>query len=462
MNQDAPKNSAKSSMPSCCVQDVEVCTAYAEDTSGIAGTCNWVARPSTPGEITEVVQWAEKFGLSIVPRGAGTGTAGGAVPLSADQVLLSLERFKDIEIDRENQVAVVGAGVRLLDLMLAAEAEGLWYPVDPSSLESCSIGGNVATNAGGPRAFLYGVTSKWVSGLQGVWASGDEFRLGGRMRKNVAGYDLISLLCGSEGTLGIVHTVTVQLLAKKPEFRAAVLFLHEEDCFPAIALARELQQRPSAIEYFDAICTDLYAESMGISLDVPSGENLSAILLEWPVLEGEDLSAGLQEMLASMDGSGLALIHSVCSTDERQQRRLWQARRSMSKLMFRLGPRKINLDIAVPVAHMQPYVRSLSRESAKMGLNLAIFGHAGDGNLHCNVMHDDSDQEQASKMRSFILQTAIEMHGTVSGEHGIGIAKLDWLRRQVEPAEYNLWCNVRSLFDPKGILNPGKLVVSDF
>ena len=437
----------------------EALEGYARDASRYVGQPAAVLVPSTAQQVPEALDWAQQRGMSVVLRAGGTGMTGAAVPDRAQQAVLSLERLRSLRIDTADQLAHAGAGVVTGQLDAAAREHGLWYPVDPSSLASCTIGGNVATNAGGPRAFKFGVTRQWVTRLAGYRVDGSYFQAGSAAAKDVAGYDMIGLLCGSEGTLAVITEVTVRLLPGVPRLGGYVIFAAPSQVVQLVAAARQSWPRPAALEFFDHHCASLLAAELGIGATRGS----HALMIEWL---DESLTGGSEQGFAAqvteaaaglLARCGVDAQATVAGVDARAHARLWQVRRAMSQAMFRLGALKYNEDIALrssAVPRLLDFAQALERD---LQVTIALFGHVGDGNLHVNVMHAPEQAAAAAQAVERLFAHVRQAGGTVTGEHGVGLSKKRWLAEQVDPRWISQWRQIKTLFDPQNRLNPGKI-----
>lgn len=434
------------------------CESYRTDDSGAAGLMpDAVVFAESLADVRLTLEVASTYGVPITPRGAGSGRVGGATTVRGGIVLCLSQMNKLKDIDLREQTAVVEPGLVLEALHTAVEAEGLFYPPDPSSLSLCTVGGNVATNAGGPRAFKYGVTRNYVLGMDVALPTGEQFFAGRRTRKGVTGYDVAGLLVGSEGTLGVVGDVTVQLI-KKPEAVLTVLALFEQ-VFDAGTCVESLITsgiRPRCIELLDAATLEALRQAGN-----PIDARAQALLLieldgDEPAIERE---ASRLEGLAQ-DARALDVL---AASDPAQRDRLWSARRDMSYAIRRLARHKVSEDVVVPRKHIGQLLHSVAQMSEATGIRTLTYGHAGDGNLHCNYLWNE-EHEYPLVERSIrgLFETVVALGGTLSGEHGIGLLKAPYLPLEQNAALIALQQRIKASFDPKGILNPGKIFpVSD-
>jgi glycolate oxidase len=412
-----------------------------------------VAFVETAKDVVEVFRLCTVHQVPVTPVAARTGKSGGSLPVHRG-LALSVERMNAIrEINTEDLVCVLQPGVITGDLMKAAEAKGLFYPPDPNSLEMCTIGGNVAENAGGPRALKYGVTREYVLGLEVVVPTGEILRVGKRTLKGVAGYDLTALIVGSEGTLGIVTEITLKLIPK-PRCVATSLVVFDSVIRAAQAISAVLAAGvlPRTLELLDA--TAIRAVD-GRGFRFPAGAK-AACIVEVDGNAEESLFAEMARIGEICSAHGAT--ETMVAQNEEQRRNLWAARRVVSTALRALKPRKISEDIAVPRSRIPDMVEALQRLGKKHDLVVATYGHAGDGNLHANILFDDESQRpRVDAAVAEMLQTAIAMKGTITGEHGVGIAKRDFITLEQGEELVALQKRLKKLFDPHGILNPGKI-----
>jgi glycolate oxidase len=414
-----------------------------------------VARPSRAEEVAAILLLANREGFPVVPRGAGTGMSGGSVPVQGG-VVLSLERMDRIlEVNEEDLLAVVEPGVVTGELQRVVEARGLFYPPDPASHQVCTIGGNVAECAGGLRAVKYGVTKDYVLALEVVLPTGEIIRTGARTAKSVAGYDLTKLMVGSEGTLGVATKITLKLLPLPESVLTLSAFFPDIDS-AARAASGIIKERvlPRALELVDR--ASLGAAEQYLKEDL-SGGAAAMLLIE---VDGTRESAARE-----MDH--VTSVVSRCNVTRMQQARdaveregLWRLRRSISPALYTIKPRKLNEDIVVPRSKIPDILREIESIAARHGLLIANFGHAGDGNIHTNIMIDDADLPKAELAVKEIFAATLKLEGSISGEHGIGLSKAAYLPMEVSPAALLAMKKIKQALDPNNILNPGKIFVN--
>jgi glycolate oxidase len=404
-----------------------------------------------------VVRIAAQHDVPVVPRGMSSGLAGGSIPVRGG-VVLSLTRMNRIlEIDEENMTATVEAGVVTADLQAEVEKLGLFYPPDPSSIKQSTIGGNVACNAGGPRCLKYGVTGNYVLGLTVVLADGRVLQTGGKAIKYVTGFNMNQFFVGSEGALGIVTEVILRLICKPPYARTALVhFPRLEGASQSVHAVLTRGLVPATLELLDETAIECIEEAMqlGLPLDVEA-----IVLIE---TDGADEDSVNREIDAIADiclQTGASRVDVARSEEERAE--LWRARRSVSPSLARKAPNKLGEDITVPRSAIPEAVRRIKAIGARYGLPIVVFGHAGDGNLHPNILFDRRDAEQWAKIEPMvaeIFQVALDLGGTLSGEHGIGTFKLPYMREALGQASINIQWRVKQALDPQNILNPGKVL----
>ena len=416
-----------------------------------------VALPANAAEISRIVRACAAHRVPFVPRGAGTGYTGGAMPLHGG-VVISLERMNRIrEIDPVNLIAVVEPNVINGDLQAAVEKVGLFYPPDPASINISAIGGNVAENAGGPRAFKYGTTKQYVLGLEAVLPTGEIIRTGGKVVKNVVGYDLTHLLVGSEGTLAIITEVVLRLIPKPPA-QVTMRASFRTVAAAAEAVTEIVRRRvvPSALELIDgdslaAIATYSKGESLA-----PAGT--AAILL----LEVDGTPAATEEEAARVEDACRAAgaTEVVRASGEAEREELWRVRRDLSYSLRTISPIKFNHDVVVPKGRIPQLFELVERLRQEYRLRIPCFGHAGDGNIHVNIMvapGDDAGIVRARAAERTLMEGVVGLEGSISGEHGIGYKKMPFIGIELSPDEIALMKRVKTAFDPHDLLNPGKI-----
>lgn len=415
-----------------------------------------VVRPQTTAEVSQVMAIAYQHNIPVTPRGAASGRTGGTVPLQGG-ISLSLDRMTNIlELDEQNMMVTAEAGVRTIDLHDYCAAKGLFFPPDPASWKMSTVGGNVAENAGGMRAVKYGVTKDYVMGLEVVLADGTVLNTGGKTIKNVTGYDLTSIFIGSEGTLGIVTKVLFKLLPL-PKMRGTIqiLFASLDDGCATVNKMLQTGIVPAAAEIMDKISLDAVARRRKLEL-APNVE--SCIIVE---TDG-DSQAALDEQAQRIEAvaKSCGALEFRVAKDKAESDELWAIRRTMSSAVSALAPNRLGEDISVPRSEFPECVRRIKEISTKHNLTIAVFGHAGDGNLHPSVLCDLNNPEEAERAHRAvddIFAAALAVGGTLSGEHGIGITKKPYIVDAMGEAGIKVMQMIKQSFDPKGILNPGKI-----
>lgn len=427
---------------------------YSQDASKISFMPDVVIFPSSAKEISRILEIANRHMIPVVPRGAGTGTTGGALPVKGG-IVISMDRMNRIlNIDPENMIAVVEPSVITLELQKRLEEYGLFYPPDPASADKCTIGGNVAECAGGLRAVKYGVTRDYVLGLEAVLPTGEIIRTGVQTVKGVVGYDLTRLLVGSEGTLAIISSITLRVIPKPEQSRTMIaMFEDNESASSTVSKIMRLGRIPAGIEFMDKICISAIKDKMVIK--VP--ENTSSILLI--IIDGKkDEVKRDMELLKTFLIEQKAL--SVLIPTRKEEKTIWDARRELSPAISNLKPNKIAHDVVVPrssIPELLNYIESMMKD---FKLPIPCFGHAGDGNIHVNILFDASDPGESKRVHSIVeklIEKVIELNGTISGEHGIGITKAEYIGRELPHAVIELMRRIKTAFDPNNILNPGKI-----
>ncbi|RLC97645.1 MAG: glycolate oxidase subunit GlcD [Chloroflexi bacterium] len=416
-----------------------------------------VVLPETNEQVAAVVRIASQYDTPVVPRGMSSGLAGGSIPVRGGIVLSLTHMNRILEIDEENMMATVQAGIITANLQAEVEKLGLFYPPDPASVKQSTIGGNVACNAGGPRCLKYGVTGNYVMGLTVVLADGRIVRTGGKAIKYVTGFNMNQFFVGSEGALGIITEVILRLICKPPHARTALVhFPTLEDAGHTVHSVLTRGLVPAAMELLDETAIECIEEAMqmGLPLDVEA-----LLVIESDGADEESVQREIDAIADICLETGASRVDVARNEEERAE--LWRARRSVSPSLAHKAPNKLGEDITVPRNSIPEAVRRIKSISAKYGLPIVVFGHAGDGNLHPNILFDKRDPEQWEKVEQIvgeIFQVALALGGTLSGEHGIGTFKLPYMREALGPASINIQWRVKQALDPQNILNPGKVL----
>ncbi len=441
-------------LPGTVLSDKEDLVCYGFDASLREGMPLAVVKPDDTRDVSKVAGYAFEHNHPVVPRGAGTGMTGGSVPLK-NSIILSLEGMNRIlDIDEKNMIACVEPGVINGHLQEQLEDKGLFYPPDPASMKFCTLGGNVAENAGGPRAVKYGVTKDYVLGLEMVLPHGRVLNTGGKNYKDVVGYDLTRLMVGSEGTLGIITKIFLKIMPLPEEVTTLLCtFSTIEEAARTVSALTSSMIIPRTCEIMDheSIRAIENYKSFGLPLDA------DALLL----IEVDGSHAAVSNDAEKIADICTANNGKVSVADDIYSRnRIWEARRSISQALYNIKPSKINEDIVVPRGRVPDMFIELKKISEKHKLIMANFGHAGDGNIHVNIMTDRNDKEEYAKAEKAvrdIFEATIKLEGTISGEHGIGLTKKEFIDMELSEVSIKLMKEVKSVFDPKGIMNPGKI-----
>jgi glycolate oxidase len=429
---------------------------YGQDALGQGRPPDLVVLPGDTRQIAAIARLCNSHRVPLVVRGAGTGYTGGAVPTRGG-VVLSMERLNRIlEIDETNLLAVVQPNVITADVQRVVEHVGLFYPPDPASLETSSIGGNVAECAGGPRAFKYGTTRRYVLALEAVLPTGEIVETGSKAVKNVVGYDLTRLLVGSEGTLAIITRITLRLIPKPPA-RATVTALFADVQRAVDGVTQLIQRRvvPAAIELVDEDSLRAVQDHAGQEA-APSGAG--AVL----IVEADGTQAAVDEDIDRVVNAcrDAGAVRVTLAANEREREEVWKLRRLLSPALKATGLLKINHDVVVPRGRV-PDLFAVVRELKEIyRLRIASFGHAGDGNIHVNLMVNAADADERARAKEaerVLFERVVALEGSISGEHGIGFAKAPYIGIELSPEEIALMKRVKAAFDPNGILNPGKI-----
>ncbi|HEY6206760.1 MAG TPA: FAD-linked oxidase C-terminal domain-containing protein [Chthoniobacterales bacterium] len=438
--------------------DPETLAAHSGDKWFAASTPEVVVFARSTSDVSSVLKFASRGKIPVTARGAGFGYVGGCVPMQRG-IVLSLSRLNRIkEISVADAVAVVGPGVLTAELKSAARAQKLFYPPDPASMKDCTIGGNVATNAGGPRCLKYGVTRNYVMGLEVVLANGDVLRTGGRVHKNKTGFDLIGLFVGSEGMLGIVTEITLRLLPLPPA--RATLSAAFATMSEAAGAVQQIFARgflPSSLEIADNFTLEAARKDMGTAIVPPGSAHLLVDLDGQPDSVRSEAEA-MGRLLNERKPNALEIAHG-----EEDCERLWALRRAFSNSLRATGLTKLNQDVVVPRSRIVDLVEFAERLQAKHGFPIACFGHAGDGNVHVNIMADRYNRdarvrERVERALDELFAQVLAWGGVITGEHGIGLAKKRWWPEATSDVARDLHRKLKSALDPLGILNPGKFL----
>ncbi len=416
-----------------------------------------VVFPETASQIAEIIKLANEYGFPITARGGGVGYTGGAVPIDGGIVIGTDRMKKIIEISANDLYVICEPGLTTYELQQAVERHGLLFPPDPASYKDSFIGGNIAENAGGMRTPKYGVTKHSVLGLEVVTGTGEIIRTGGKTVKNVVGFDLTGLMCGSEGMLGIITQATLKLLPM-PEATATVRgsFLSMEAACKVLTKFTPEGLLPMAMEVVDRNCIAAIEENFAFGLPPEAGAIL-IVAVDGSTEEVERNAAMIERILAENGGFGI-----LRSRTREEEDKLWDVRRAISPSLMKYGTLKINEDVVVPRSKVPELVARVEEIGRAHDTFVANFGHAGDGNIHVNFLCDRNDADSIARARECVAETfrlSVELGGTISGEHGIGYVKAQYMDYAIDPPTLDIMKGIKKVFDPNGILNPGKMFV---
>ena len=440
---------------SSCSRKKEDLVCYAYDATARTYLPDVVVFPGNTQEISAILNLADSEGFFVIPRGFGSGVTGGSLAVRGGVILVMARFNRILEIDKGNLIAHVEPGVVTGHFHQAVERVGLFYPPDPSSSEFSTLGGNLAECAGGPRAVKYGVTRDYVLGLEAVLPTGEIIHTGVQTSKGVVGYDLTRLLIGSEGTLGIITRITLRLLPLPETVRAMTAVFDKLDT-AAETVSKIIRNGivPRTIEFMDNASIRCVESRLKIGLPVHA-EALLLMEVDGRVQETEILIDQLKTVCISSGATDIQIADSQQEMDN-----LWKARKAIAPALFQYGPDKINEDIVVPRSKIPDMVRRINSLKEETGLVMVSFGHAGDGNIHFNIMLDKKNKTQLKKAEYAIdalFDYTLKLGGTISGEHGVGITKAAYIEKEIGSVELRLMKKIKKVFDPKGILNPGKI-----
>jgi len=437
--------------------DAATVAAHAGDKWSASHPPDAVVLAESTADVAAVLAFAHERNIPVTTRGAGVGYVGGCVPVQGGIALSVMRMNRILGMHPQDGVAIVQPGVITRDLQDAARAVGWEYPPDPASLKECSIGGNIATNAGGPRCLKYGVTRSYVMGLEVVLADGRVLRTGGRLHKNKTGFDLVGLFTGSEGMLGVITEATLRLIPK-PASRAMLAAIFPEFSMAAAAVQAILNagHLPSALEITDTFTLEAARKRLGEETFPPGDAHLIVEIDGRPAAVVSELEE-LHQLLQSL---GASFIERA--PDEASCERIWQLRREFSYALRDTGLTKLNEDIVVPRSKLVELVEFAKSLQADTGIPVACFGHAGDGNIHTNLMvgdyADPEIRERAERALDLLFNWVLENNGAITGEHGVGLAKKRWFRQALGEVSFDVHQALKQALDPKKILNPGKFL----
>ncbi len=428
---------------------------YGGDNSRRQVSPDLVAYATTTEQIVTIVRLCNQYAVPIIPRGRGTGTTGATVPVSGGLVV-SLERMNRIlKISAEDRYIVAQPGVTNMELQLAAGKHGFFWPPDPTSAEFCTLGGNLAYNSAGPRAVKYGTPRENTLGLKAITGAGEAIATGVCTSKGVVGYDLTRLLIGSEGTLAIITEATLQLtpLAQCTRTLQAI-YTDIQSAAAAVSSIMAQPLIPCALEFIDRAAINMIRDYA--NLELPEAGALLMIEVDG---NEESMEYATQAIETAARNSGLISIRSAHNEAERQA--LWRTRKALSPALRKIAPKKINEDVVVPVSAIPALLGGLEKVSQRYAIPIVNFGHAGNGNIHVNLLVDPDDRIQmqnAERCLSDVFDLVLSLHGTLSGEHGVGLEKKNFVAREIEPATLDLMRRIKQQFDPNNIMNPGKML----
>ena len=438
-----------------CSRNLEELHCYSYDSSKQTFLPEAVALPNSTDQVAALLKLAHRHEFPVVARGAGSGTTGGALPTAGGLVLATSRLNRILEIDSDNQIAIVQPGVITGEFQQQLRKYRLMYPPDPASLKFCTMGGNAAECAGGPSAVKYGVTKDSIIGLEVVLANGEVLNTGTRTEKGVVGYDLTRLFIGSEGTLGVI-TKIITRLQPLPEHKETFLLQSTSLAETTKLVATLLQQNilPCTLEYLDRTAIQLVSDL----LPKPPEDDIQAML----IIEIDGSRQHVQEQVHRLKDLTRNLAHYSLqqATTEEETREIWKARRSISPASFQLSPTKTSEDVVVPRTRIPELVQFCESLAQQLNITILTFGHAGDGNIHVNIMTADQSPEETAKAlqaKTELFHEVIRLDGSLSGEHGVGITKADFLTLELDETSIRVMAQLKNLFDPKNILNPGKI-----
>jgi glycolate oxidase len=438
-----------------CLTAKEDLIVYSHDVYG-GNQPDVVVLPTTTEEVSKVMKVASREKIPVTPRGSASGLSGMCVPARGGIVMAMSKMNRILEINPEDRLAIVEPGVITQDFQETVEGMNLFYPPDPASQSICQIGGNVASNAGGPRCVKYGVTRDYLLGLEAVLPSGEVIRTGGRPIKNVTGYDVTRLLCGSEGTLAVITKVIVKLISK-PEARRTLLvaFRSIDDASVTVSKIMAAGILPRALELMDDKYIQITEKLFKLGLPL---EAAALLIIE---VDGYAETVDRQAQMARQFCEAQNAFDIQLAQNDAEADKLWTARKVGSVALYRLSKTMLVEDATVPLSKIPAMVKKINEVSEKYRVPVYLLAHAGDGNMHPLITYDPDNKEEAERVDQAvreIFEASIALGGTLSGEHGIGLAKKAFLPLEVSPAEVQVWRNIKKSFDPDEILNPGKFV----
>jgi glycolate dehydrogenase FAD-linked subunit len=445
--------------PEHCSRELEEMHCYSYDNSKQTFLPDAVALPDTVEQVAALVQLANTHHIPIVARGAGSGTTGGALPTHGGVVLSCTRLNRILEIDPDNQIAIVEPGVITGEFQQTLKKHKLMYAPDPASLKFCTMGGNVAECAGGPSAIKYGVTKDSIIGLEVVLGNGDILTTGSRTEKGVVGYDLTRLFIGSEGTLGIITKIITRLLPL-PEHKETFLLTSTSLQQATELVATILQQNilPCTLEYMDRTALQVVSELLPGTLQ----SDIQAMLIIEIDGSRQHTLQQAEHLKRLVETQSHCTLQQATTEDEIQE--IWKARRSISPATFKLSPYKTSEDVVVPRSLIPELVHFCESLAQKLDITILTFGHAGDGNIHVNIMAANGsvdERNKSTKAKTALFHKVLSMGGTLSGEHGVGITKSPFISLELNKTSIMVMRQIKQLFDKNNILNPGKIFPAD-
>ena len=429
--------------------------SYGYDNSRRHAVPDIVVLPVTHEQVHKIVSLCNEFNIAITPRGRGTGTTGATVPLHAGVILSTEKLNKIIKIDPANRYIVVEPGVTNQQVQDTAKEHGFFWPPDPTSSAYCSIGGNIAYNSAGPRAIKYGTPRENVFGLRAVTGLGEEIRTGVFTSKGVVGYDLTRLLIGSEGTLAVITEATLKLTPLAESKRTMqIIYADIESAAKAVSAIMAQPTIPCALEFIDGNAIDMIRDYSDISFP----DNAGAMLMV--EVDGPETQLNYSVADIKKASHNNSLLDFRVANTKKEIDALWATRKALSPALRNIAPKKINEDVVVPVSNIPTLIHGLEKLSTKYNIPIVNFGHAGNGNIHVNLLFNPDNETQnknAHQCLDAVFDLVLKLDGTLSGEHGVGIEKRDFVNREIEPATLAIMKRIKNEFDPKGILNPNKM-----
>lgn len=429
--------------------------SYGYDNSRRHAVPDMVVQPATHQQVHQIVSLCNEYKVPLTARGRGTGTTGATVPLQAGVVLSTEKLNRIIKIDPANRYIVVEPGVTNQQVQDAAKEHGFFWPPDPTSSAYCSIGGNLAYNSAGPRTIKYGTPRENTFGLRAVTGLAEEIRTGVYTSKGVVGYDLTRLIIGSEGTLAIITEATLKLTPLAESKRTMQLIYADiESSAKAVSAIMAQATIPCALEFIDGKAIDMIRDYS----DIAFPDNAGAMLMVEVDGPESQLDSSVEDIRKASQSSSLLEFKVAKSKEEVDA--LWATRKALSPALRNISPKKINEDVVVPVSNIPTLIHGLEKLSAQYDIPIVNFGHAGNGNIHVNLLFNPDDETQnknAHLCLDAVFDLVLELDGTLSGEHGVGVEKRDFVDREIEPVTLALMKRIKKEFDPNGILNPGKM-----